>query len=372
MTTATKNALEILKETFGNLLLDQPPLLKTPKTIQVLVLRQTHDYTIFRTEETRELNIVALPRHIGDGNQTLRVAMLASKQKAPENRLYASLARQLAQDAGIPLNPEQQACYLKDNLCRQCPRCILFGAVATERGRAQERWNIKHRIEYSTAYSLEPYEAVAEMITFNAVDSATQSTGRALQTTENVEPLVSFPSVVSLNSVTAEELLLYCKTLMACRSYGAESRTRGDMSNHLLALIGGYEEVLTSLEFTLEMSQPPSRNPGPHDPLTQAKTIAEKYKQDAAFPSKVKILAGDEMRNWLEALKAFDPDWPFMGKMFNSARAYIAQVQQAAQRSRERGELEEAPVAEGEEILEIPSEEPRGRGRRTGRPRRRG
>lgn len=358
MTATTKNALETLQETFGDLLLDQPPLLKTPKTIQVLVLRQTHDYTIFRTEETRELNIVALPRHVGDGNQTLRVAMLASKQKAPENRLYAALANQLAQDVKVTLSAEQQGCYLKDNLCRQCPRCILFGAVATERGRAQERWNIKHRIEYSTAYSVDPYEAVAEMITFNAVDSATQSTGRALQATENVEPLVSFPSVVSLNSVTAEELLLYCKTLMACRSYGAENRTRGDMSNHLLALVGGYEEVITSLEFMLEMSQPPAANPGPHDPLNRAKSIAEKYKRDAAFSSKVKVLADGEMATWLDALKAFDPDKAFMEKMYRSAGAYIQRVQEAAGRSQESGE-EGAAAEESSETTRRPGRGPR-------------
>jgi len=40
---------------------EEIPLLRTAKTIQVVAIRQTHDFTVFRTEETRELNIVTLP-----------------------------------------------------------------------------------------------------------------------------------------------------------------------------------------------------------------------------------------------------------------------------------------------------------------------
>mgnify|MGYP000604336093 CR=1 FL=1 len=69
------------------------PLYRSAKTIQILLMRETHDYTIFRTEETRELNAVALPVSVEDPTETLKVAFLASKQKAPESRAYITLFR---------------------------------------------------------------------------------------------------------------------------------------------------------------------------------------------------------------------------------------------------------------------------------------
>jgi CRISPR type I-D-associated protein Csc2 len=145
------------------------PLLRTPRTIQILLVRQTHDYSIFRTEESRELNVVALPHSLRHKNSETRVVMLASKQKAPETRRFAELAKALAQETGVTLDQDQQDCSLKDKLCRRCPRCSLFGAVSTETGQGADRWNIRHRIEYASAFSVEPYEAVSELLTFNAV-----------------------------------------------------------------------------------------------------------------------------------------------------------------------------------------------------------
>jgi len=42
------------------------PILRTPKTVQILLIRQTHDYTILRTEETRELNVAVTPTSISN------------------------------------------------------------------------------------------------------------------------------------------------------------------------------------------------------------------------------------------------------------------------------------------------------------------
>ena len=87
---------------------------------------------------------------------------------------------------------KQAECYLKDNLCLNCPRCILFGATSTESGRGRVL-NIKHRIEYSTAYSLLPYEEIETSITFNAINDASQSTRQALGTRYAVQAGYSFP-----------------------------------------------------------------------------------------------------------------------------------------------------------------------------------
>lgn len=258
------------------------------KTVQILLLREALDYLILRTEDTREINEVITPSARDGQAEIRRVAFLGGKQKAVESRECERLLRehwktlpiaeaqaavssilgtlskkedQEKQKKSIEaLSRGEQAqqrvqgnreCFLKDNLCLRCPRCGLFGATSTETGRGQEP-NIKHRIEYSTAFSLLPYEEVTEEITFNAIIDSQQITGQALGTRPCVRPGTLFASIVTLRSATPHELMLVLKVLLSARSYGAESRTAGDLRNHIVGIIGGWEEVLTPLEFTLE------------------------------------------------------------------------------------------------------------------------
>lgn len=299
-----------------NFFLPEPPLLRTPKTIQILILRQTHDYTIFRTEETREINTVVIPKSSTDPLQTTRVAFLASKQKAPESRFFTSLFKEYYLSYKNSLysserdktkdKKEQEKeenddksilnCELKDSLCKMCPRCVLFGALRVE---SQDRWSIKHRIEYSTAFSLEPYQLVAESLTFNAIIESTNSTGRALNIVENIDPVVSFPSIITLNSPTVEEFILIIKTLLGCKSYGAEGRIKGDMINYITGIVFGNEELLTSLEYCLELS---SRNTI-NDYSQETKSILDKYKEFSSFPDRLKILDTNDTENLIEYIR---------------------------------------------------------------------
>jgi len=309
-------------------LLSEPTILRRPNTIQILMLRQTHDYSIFRTEETRELNVTVLPKSIDDMTPTTRVAMLASKQKAPENRHFSTLIRGIAGDNGLELDKAQKECELKDNLCLRCPRCTLFGAVSTEKGRGSGRWNIKHRIEYSTAYSLEPWEEISEITTFNAVSTSTQSTGQALGYVESIVPLANFPSVVTLTSVTSEELITYLKTLMTCKSYGAETRTKGDMVNVIVGLAVGYEELLTPLEYNLELCKRDYKT----DPVQVTFEVLEKYKKLAAFSDKTAILKPAEFRTFIEKTREFSISKEFIQKLYNDATKFASQAEEMAKR----------------------------------------
>ena len=148
---------------------------------------------------------------------------LASKQKAPETREFASLVKEYYRKHDLSTEAKEPvlSCEMKDRLCRACPRCTLFGAVVTDQTGSfwKKRWNIKHRIEYSSAFSLETYDMISENITFNAVTESTQLTEQALGATENVSPLANFPSIISLNSPTWEELVLVIKNLLRCKSY---------------------------------------------------------------------------------------------------------------------------------------------------------
>ncbi|MEM3486492.1 MAG: type I-D CRISPR-associated protein Cas7/Csc2 [Candidatus Methanomethyliaceae archaeon] len=301
---------------------EELPLLRTPRTIQILLVRQTHDFTIFRTEESRELNVVTLPHSFRHTRPETRVVMLASKQKAAETRRFAELAKALASEAGVELDEQQTNCSLKDDLCRKCPRCTLFGAVSIESGQGADRWNIRHRIEYASAFSVEPYEMVSEMLTFNAVNERTQSTGQALGYTENVGPLVHFGSVISLVAPTRDEFLLILRTLLSTKEYGAETRTRGGTVNYILGVLAGWEEIMTSLEWTLELAERDKAQWG-----ESAGEMVARYLREAAFPDKALAITGDELARLLEEVRTTAPD---IASMYRQSETFSRQVEALA------------------------------------------
>ena len=293
---------------------EKPQPLIGAKTVQILLMREILDYTVLRTEETRELNTVATPLSLNNGDEdTMRVAFLATKQKAAESRQLEQLLRTGTSEAGVP----GTECYLKDKLCLECPRCTLFGATSTESGRA-DRANIKHRIEYSTAFSLLPFEDIESSTTFNAINDLNQTTGQALGSRYAVIPATVFPSIVSLRSTTLTEVILTIKTLLASKSYGAESRIGGDVRNSVFGIIGGWEEVITPLELTLELYDQSDNLGG-----DTFKTIAEKYKPLAGNPDRVTILSPDEVDAIVEAAANTPLDQLLLTTAYNDAKAYV-------------------------------------------------
>lgn len=257
------------------------------KTIQLILIREVLDYTVLRTEETRELNTVSTPLSIKSksGQDTLRVAFLATKQKSAESRQLEQMLRTANDESQLVYTP----CYLKDNLCLACPRCGLFGATSTQSGQ-QDRANIKHRLEYSTAFSLLPFEEIESSTTFNALRDLDQTTGQALGSRYAVVPATIFPSIVTLRSVTLTEVVLTIKTLLACKSYGAESRIGGDMRNSVFGIVAGWEEVITPLELTLELYDQRSQISG-----ATIQTIVEKYKPLSGNPNRVQVFTPDKV-----------------------------------------------------------------------------
>jgi len=305
----TANQLDALKL----YLEDAPRPLIGAKTIQLLIIREIHDYTVLRTEETRELNAVTTPLSIQDSTNVRRVAFLATKQKAAESRQLEQVLRTATEQAGLKgLKP----CYLKDNLCLECPRCGLFGATNVESGKGQVP-NIKHRIEYSTAFSLLPFEDIEAAITFNAINDDKQITGQALGTRYAVAPASVFPSIVTLRSVTERELILTIKTILACKSYGAESRIGGDVRNSIFGIVAGWEELITPLEFSLEAFDKKNDLSG-----KTVQAIIEAYKPLAGNPERVKIFAPDEVDNIVKQAAKTSLDKEFLQACYNDIQAY--------------------------------------------------
>ncbi len=302
-------------DTIQNYLIDHPRPLIGAETVQLILIREVLDYTVLRTEEDRQLNTVITPLSISKPDPIRRVAFLASKQKAAESRELEHLLRTACKDAGLEI-PD---CYLKDNLCMKCPRCGLFGATSTESGQTN-RANIKHRIEYSTAYSLLPYEEISTSITFNAISDKDITTGQALGSRYAVAPATLFPSIISLKSVTQNELILTIKTLLSCKSYGAESRIGGDIRNSIVGIVVGWEEVITSLELSLELFDKQDSI----TPETVEQLIKEKYISMAGNPDKVRVLSPNEVQELVKECATTQLDKGFLESSYKDIEDYRA------------------------------------------------
>jgi len=308
-------ATSILEKLNGYLAENPKPLIGA-ETIQLLLLREILDYTVLRTEETRELNSVNTPLSESDRTKVVkRVAFLGSKQKAAESRQMEYLLRSAAAAAGksIPSGKNGDGCYLKDNLCLNCPRCGLYGASALG-----DAANIKHRIEYATAFSLLPFDQISEEITFNAVDELSQTTGPALGRRNVVKPASLFPSIVTLKAVTREELILTVKTLLACKSYGAEGRIGGDCRNTFLGVVAGWEEIITPLELALELYDLKDKL----EPAVLKTTLETKYKGLAGNPDRVTMLAPGDVDALVKECAEVPLDGSFLDKAYNDIAEY--------------------------------------------------
>jgi len=116
-------------------------------------------------------------------------------------------------------------------------------------------------------------------------------------------------------------VILTVKTLLACKSYGAESRTGGDCRNTFFSIVAGWEEVITPLELTLELYDK-------KDSLTPSalKTLLDdKYKPLAGNPNKVTVLDPDDV----ETLVKECANQPLDGRFLDKAYSDIGQYRRA-------------------------------------------
>lgn len=295
-------------------ILEEPLPLAGRETLQIILVRELHDYTILRTEETRELNTVWTPAKSDGTGEVERVAFLATKQKGAESRELESLLRTWNGD-GVGKRKE---CYLKSQLCMECPRCVLFGATDVS-GSTGKGANIKHRIAYGTAFSFLPVDpALRETHTFNGVDGATQLTGRTLGDRESVRPGSLFASIVTLRAVTEIELVLALKTILSCTRYGAEPRIGGIVRNHVVGLVAAHEEILSPLELTLELADAKEL-----PTMGVVKGILDRYKDRSATPSKVEVVAAETLKALLDGLQKVDMSQkPVLEKAYELAKDF--------------------------------------------------
>ncbi|MES4786983.1 MAG: type I-D CRISPR-associated protein Cas7/Csc2 [Nitrospiraceae bacterium] len=132
------------------------------------------------------------------------------------------------------------------------------------------------------------------------------------------QPASLFPSIVTLKAVTREELVLAVKTLLACKSYGAESRTGGDCRNTLFGVAAGWEEIITPLELALELYDKKDNL----DPATFKSLLEGKYKALAGNPDRITVLGPSEVDALVKECAETPLDRAFLDKVYNDITEY--------------------------------------------------
>ncbi|MCL6557355.1 MAG: type I-D CRISPR-associated protein Cas7/Csc2 [Firmicutes bacterium] len=130
-----------------------------------------------------------------------KVVFSGSKRRGVDRRTVHALRNQF-----LELNPP---CYIPE-LCRRCPTCWLFGGTAMGEG-----YNIKSRVLYASALSVEPSDIALAVHNRNAPDELDHTTGEAgIHSEELIKANVHFPTITVLDRVVDWEIGAFAHALL--------------------------------------------------------------------------------------------------------------------------------------------------------------
>ncbi len=98
------------------------------------------------------------------------------------------------------------------------------------------------------------------------------------------------------------------------------------MVNIIVGIAGGYEELMTPLEYNLELSDRDYEA----DIVKSTYEIEEKYKQFTAFPNKMSILKPEEVTALIQNVRELDFSEDFVKKMYGDAEKFASEVEKWA------------------------------------------
>jgi len=168
--------------------------------------------------------------------------MFMRKQTGSDRRFGKALQR----DLGL-FNEEEDECTMQVNeMCQDCPECILYGSAAGD-----DAISITSRVMYDTAYTLRDATVVIDEKFQNAPGGDYAKTAEAtIREPDFFEPGTLFPSVITLRDATPTELAFVLGITRKNKRYGATTSRLGRTKNHILGVYAGSEEGPANLELT--------------------------------------------------------------------------------------------------------------------------
>ena len=208
----------------------------------ILVLRELQSHAVFTTNgQDADLASVA----VGDDEDRDEYSpglMFMRKQTGSDRRFGKALQR----DLGL-FNEEEDECTMQVNeMCQDCPECILYGSAAGD-----DAISITSRVMYDTAYTLRDATVVIDEKFQNAPGGDYAKTAEAtIREPDFFEPGTLFPSVITLRDATPTELAFVLGITRKNKRYGATTSRLGRTKNHILGVYAGSEEGPANLELT--------------------------------------------------------------------------------------------------------------------------
>lgn len=186
--------------------LDKPTLLGQGAYLQLVVEIALLDDAIIRSNEPEEV-------------LTYHYKTLGNRFIIPWRKIKGKLRRLVMEkqrEQGI-----QKDCALKDDLCLNCPSCLLFGGTG-ETSSNKVSYNILSRVMGETFISREVVTAV-QNYTQNAVGEKDLMTGQALMTILTVPRETVFLGVVTVKDPTKEMAAIVVENIKRLSRLGARS-----------------------------------------------------------------------------------------------------------------------------------------------------
>lgn len=210
--------------------------------VNVLVLRELQSHAVFTTNgQDADLANVA----VGDGDQRDEYSpglMFMRKQTGSDRRFAKALQR----DLGLFDNDEDECTMQVNEMCQDCPECILYGSAAGD-----DAISITSRVRYDTAYTLRDATIIIDEKFQNAPGGDYAKTAEAtIREPDFFEPGTLFPSVITLRDTTPAELAFVLGITRKNKRYGAATSRLGRTKNHILGVYAGSEEGPANLELT--------------------------------------------------------------------------------------------------------------------------
>lgn len=172
------------------------------------------------------------------------VDLFYRKQPGAERRTAKSIQRDLLSHIDECADDHMAPNDMQQNSVES----VLFGSAAGD-----EQISQRSRVYYNSAYSIRTAEATVQQNVQNAPGDETRvdaTEGQGTWTPDFVKPGTLFPSVVTLDSATPEEVLFVMAAIARTTRYGANETRGGNVRNHFLGVYTGRQDGPANLELT--------------------------------------------------------------------------------------------------------------------------
>jgi len=224
----------------GTVPMDEMTVRPRSNYVNLLVLRELQSHAVFTTNG-QDADIASVP--VGDGDYSPGL-MFMRKQTGSDRRVGKALQR----DLGLFDEDEDECTMQVNEMCQDCPECILYGSAASS---GDQELSITSRVMYDTAYTLRDASVVIDEKFQNAPgDDYAKSAEATIREPDFFEPGTLFPSVVTLHDATPAEVAFVLAITRQNKRYGAATSRLGRVANHVLGVYVGSEEGPANLDLT--------------------------------------------------------------------------------------------------------------------------